>query len=115
MPKFTISTHETDPSTAAAVDKMEFASSRDAVEDAKAALTAALPWIDAAARAHSTVLAHTPVAQRTWAMSYAPIRGERIADARTPEPLGPWLALLIALLFSVERWLATTARRVVAR
>jgi hypothetical protein len=62
-----------------------------------------------------TVLAHTPVAQRTWAMSYAPIRGERIADARTPEPLGPWLALLIALLFGVERWLATTARRVVAR
>jgi hypothetical protein len=38
MPKFTISTHETDPSTTVAVDKMEFATRRDAIEDAKLAL-----------------------------------------------------------------------------
>ena len=38
MPKFTISTHETDPSTPVAFDKMEFASRRDAIEDAKLAL-----------------------------------------------------------------------------
>ena len=62
-----------------------------------------------------TVLAPTPIAERAWATSYTPIRGERIAYARTPEPLGPWLALLIALLFGVERWLATAARRMVTR
>ena len=62
-----------------------------------------------------TLLAPTPIAERAWATSYTPIRGERIAYARTPEPLGPWLALLIALLFGVERWLATAARRMVAR
>jgi hypothetical protein len=62
-----------------------------------------------------SVLAPAPVAQRTWATSYMPIRGERIEYARTPEPLGPWLALLIALLFGVERWLATAARRMATR
>lgn len=62
-----------------------------------------------------TALAPTPIAERTWATSYTPTRGERIAYARTPEPLGPWLALLIALLFGVERWLATAARRMVTR
>lgn len=61
------------------------------------------------------VLAPTPVAQRTWATSYAPIRVEPSAYVRSPEPLGPWLVLLIALLFGIERWLATTARRVVMR
>ena len=65
--------------------------------------------------AFRSVLAPTPIAERAWATSYTPIRGERIAYARTPEPLDPWLALLIALLFGVERWLATTARRTVMR
>ena len=62
-----------------------------------------------------TVLAPTPIAERAWATSYTPIRGERFAYARTPEPLGPWLALLIALLFGAERWLATAARRMATR
>ncbi len=62
-----------------------------------------------------TLLAPTPIAERAWATSYTPISGERIAYARTPEPLGPWLALLIALLLGVERWLATAARRMVPR
>jgi hypothetical protein len=51
-------------------------------------------------------LAPTPVAERVWATSYAPIRRAHHSHT-TPEPLGPWLALLIALLFGVERWLAT--------
>lgn len=38
MPKFTISTHETDPSVAVTIDKLEFATRRDAIEDAKMAL-----------------------------------------------------------------------------
>jgi len=62
-----------------------------------------------------TLLAPTPVAERVWATSYAPIQGKPTTVTRTPEPLGPWLALLIALLFGVERWLATGARRVAAR
>lgn len=62
-----------------------------------------------------TLLSPAPVAMRTWATGYAPTQGEPATYARMPEPLGPWLALLIALLFGVERWLATAARRVVAR
>lgn len=65
--------------------------------------------------AFRSVLAPTTIAEHAWATSYTPIRGERIAYARTPEPLGPWLALLIALLFGVERWLATVARRMATR
>jgi hypothetical protein len=38
MPKFTIFTHETDPTTLVFVDKLEFASRREAIEDAKLAL-----------------------------------------------------------------------------
>jgi hypothetical protein len=38
MPNFTISTHETDPSTAAVIDKLEYPTGREAVEDAKLAL-----------------------------------------------------------------------------
>lgn len=61
-----------------------------------------------------TLLSSAPVAARTWATSYSPILGEHATFARTPEPLGPLLALLVALLFGVERWLATAARGVVA-
>jgi hypothetical protein len=38
MPKFTISTHETDPSTPVVVDKLQYATARAAIEDAKLAL-----------------------------------------------------------------------------
>lgn len=62
-----------------------------------------------------TVLAPAPMAERAWATAYAPIQGETATHTRTPSPLGPALAMLIALLFGVERWLATAARRVVAR
>ncbi|HSD17129.1 MAG TPA: BatA domain-containing protein [Thermomonas sp.] len=61
------------------------------------------------------LLAPAPVAQRTWAASYAPMQGRHTTFARTPHPLGPLLGLLVALLFGIERWLATAARRLVAR
>lgn len=61
------------------------------------------------------LLSPAPVATRTWATAYAPTQGVPTTYARTPEPLGPWLALLIALLFGVERWLATAARRMATR
>ena len=53
-------------------------------EDAKAALTAALPWIDAAARAHSAMLAHTPdgkpqLSQRSIIVAPLIVRHETIA------------------------------------
>lgn len=38
MPKFTISTHETDPSTPVIVDKLQYTTGREAIEDAKVAL-----------------------------------------------------------------------------
>jgi hypothetical protein len=38
MPKFTISTHETDPATPVTIDKVDYATRRDAIEDAKVAL-----------------------------------------------------------------------------
>jgi CO dehydrogenase/acetyl-CoA synthase gamma subunit (corrinoid Fe-S protein) len=38
MPMFTISTHETDPSTPVFIDKLQYATARAAIEDAKLAL-----------------------------------------------------------------------------
>lgn len=62
-----------------------------------------------------TLLSPAPVAVRTWAASYTPTREGHSVFVRTPQPLGPLLGLLIALLLVIERWLATAARRVVSR
>ncbi|WP_235209983.1 hypothetical protein [Sphingobium sp. Ant17] len=47
---------------------------------------------------------------RVAAADYAPLPGGRTYDQQ-PEPLRPWLALLIALLLIAERWLATRRSR----
>lgn len=44
------------------------------------------------------------------ARAYAPVAGGR-SYPQQPRDLQPWLALLVALLFALERWLATRARR----
>ncbi len=47
---------------------------------------------------------------RADARAHAPLAGAR-AYPQSPRDLQPWLALLIALAFAAERWLATRARR----
>lgn len=47
---------------------------------------------------------------RATATDYAPLTGGRAYD-QPPQPLRPWIALLIALLLLTERWLATARRR----
>ncbi len=54
-----------------------------------------------------------PVPSRVAASDYAPRTGAAPYPA-TPRDLQPWLALLIALLVLVERWLATRRQRSVA-
>ena len=47
---------------------------------------------------------------RADARAHVPNTGARMQPT-APRDLQPWLALLIALLFAVERWLATSRRR----
>jgi len=47
---------------------------------------------------------------RAVARAFAPTTGAR-AQPTAPRDLQPWLAVLIALLFAIERWLATARRR----
>ena len=47
---------------------------------------------------------------RADARAFAPTTGAR-AQPPAPRDLQPWLAVLIALLFAIERWLATARRR----
>ncbi|MEO6234778.1 MAG: BatA domain-containing protein [Thermomonas sp.] len=56
-----------------------------------------------------------PTAKRTWAESYSPSHAKIAVVPPSPRPIGALLALLIALLFGIERWLATAPRRWVAR
>lgn len=61
-----------------------------------------------------SLLAPTPEPARVTASDYAPsIGGARSSLAYNPHPvdLRPWMAVIIALLFAVERWLATRRRR----
>ena len=51
-----------------------------------------------------------PPPSRADARAHAPTTGAR-AQPPAPRDLQPWLAALIALLFAVERWLATARRR----
>ena len=55
-----------------------------------------------------------PIAKRTWAESYSPIHAKTAPVPSPPRPIGAGLALLIAVLFAIERWLATAPRRWVA-
>lgn len=56
------------------------------------------------------LLAPPPPPARVLAADHAPLAGAAPFD-QPPLDLRPWLALLIALLFAAERWLATSARR----
>ncbi|TKD50251.1 BatA domain-containing protein [Sphingomonas baiyangensis] len=59
------------------------------------------------------VIAPPPPPARVAASEHAPVAGL----APWPQPpfdLRPWLAIVIALLFAIERWLATSARRAAA-
>lgn len=51
-----------------------------------------------------------PPPARADARAFAPTTGAR-AQPAAPRDLQPWLAMLIALLFAIERWLATARRR----
>ncbi|MCC4233237.1 BatA domain-containing protein [Sphingobium soli] len=55
----------------------------------------------------------SPPPDRVAARDYAPMTGARAYDL-PPQPLAPWLALIIALLFGVERWLASRRSRSIA-
>ena len=56
------------------------------------------------------MLAPPPAPARVGAVDHAPLSGVA-AYPRPPLDLRPWLALLIALIFAVERWLATRPAR----
>lgn len=51
-----------------------------------------------------------PVPQSAFAATQAPRSGGQQLSP-TPRPLHPWLAVLVATLFVLERWLATSRRR----
>lgn len=53
-----------------------------------------------------------PAPQRVAAADYAPVTGGR-SYPQAPDDLRPWLALLIAVLLVVERWVATRPSRAV--
>lgn len=57
------------------------------------------------------MLVPPPAPMRVSAADHAPLTGGAAYD-QPPFDLRPWLALLIALLFGVERWLATRRRAV---
>ena len=52
-------------------------------------------------------------AARVMAADHAPLTGASPFE-QPPLDVRPWLALLIALLFAAERWMATSVRRGVA-
>jgi hypothetical protein len=56
------------------------------------------------------VLQPLPAPQRAFAATQLPMTGAMSFPA-APQPLAAWLALAIALLFLLERWLATSPRR----
>ncbi len=55
---------------------------------------------------------HPPTATRAWADSVEPVvHAPSAQSAQAPRPLGGLLALLIAVLFGIERWIALSMRR----
>ncbi|MES2173912.1 MAG: BatA domain-containing protein [Pseudomonadota bacterium] len=67
---------------------------------------------DFPAQLHALLAPPTPPA-RVAAADYAPLTGGRTYD-QPPQSLRPWLALLIALLLLVERWMGTRRSRSIA-
>ncbi len=65
---------------------------------------------DFPARLRGLLTAAPATPSRATATNYAPLTGGRAYD-QPPQPLRPWIALLIALLLLTERWLATARRR----
>lgn len=61
-------------------------------------------------RLRALLEAPSPMPASALALDHAPGTGAP-AYAQPPRDLRPWLALLVALLFLVERWLATSRRR----
>lgn len=61
-----------------------------------------------------TVTPPPPAPGRVAAAAYAPELGGPRPDRAPAVPLQPWLALAIAVLLLIERWLATTRRRTIA-
>ena len=60
----------------------------------------------------TTLEFNPPVASRAWADAYAPeVDPEAIHAAQPPRSLDSVFALLIALLFGIERWFAMSMRR----
>ncbi|MDI1253211.1 BatA domain-containing protein [Thermomonas sp.] len=56
--------------------------------------------------------ANPPIATRAWANTYSPVVDAQAVHAiQSPRPLGGLLALLIALLFGIERLVAMSMRR----
>ena len=59
------------------------------------------------------LLVPPPAPSRVAAKDHAPLEGASPYD-QPPFDLRPWLALVIALLFGAERWMATRPARAVA-
>ena len=60
-----------------------------------------------------TMLDPGPAPARVAGVDHAPLSGAAPYD-QPPLDLRPWLALLIAMIFAAERWLATRPARAVA-
>lgn len=77
---------------------------------------AAMPQLlepDFPRRLHALFAAPAPAPSRVHARDYAPLTGG-LAPARPARELQPWLALLVAALLLIERWVATRRSRGVA-
>jgi hypothetical protein len=61
-------------------------------------------------RLRAVLLPAPPAPARVAAKAYAPRTGAA-PWPETPRELAPWLALLIAVLFAIERWFASSPRR----
>jgi hypothetical protein len=64
-------------------------------------------------RLRALFVAPAPAPSRVAARDYAPMTGGA-TYAQAPRDLQPWLALLIAGVLLIERWLATRARRAIS-
>lgn len=84
-----------------------------ALQWTRAMTPAAMPELleaDFAQRLRVLFLPPPPAPARVAAAAYAPLAGGG-PWPETPRDAAPWLVLLIAVLFAVERWFATSARR----
>lgn len=61
-------------------------------------------------RLRALLLPAPPAPARVAAAAYVPLTGA-VPWPETPRELAPWLTLLIAVLFAIERWFASSPRR----